>query len=83
MPAFQSVSEPELSKKYRLNAIGCERQAKHATDQATEQRWHELAAQWHSMASQAAKMAGWPPPGTNLTRSPGTGSNQFVISEQY
>lgn len=58
MPAFQSVSEPELSLKYRLNAIGCERRAKCATDQATEQRWHELAAQWHSMADQAAKMLG-------------------------
>jgi hypothetical protein len=58
MPVFQSVSEPELSQKYRPNAIGCERQAKRATDQATEQRWHELAAQWHSMADQAAKMLG-------------------------
>jgi hypothetical protein len=58
MPAFQSVTEPELSQKYRLNAIGCERQAKRATHQATEQRWHDLAAQWHSMADQAAKMLG-------------------------
>jgi hypothetical protein len=56
MPAFQSASEPELSQKYRLNAIECERQAKCATDQASEQRWHELAAQWHSMADQADKM---------------------------
>jgi hypothetical protein len=59
MPAFQkSVTEPELSRKYRENAIGCERLAKRATDHATEQRWHELAAQWHSMAEQAAKMLG-------------------------
>jgi hypothetical protein len=56
MPAFQSVSEPELSQKYRLNAIGCERQARRATEQATEQRWLEFAMQWHSMADQAVKM---------------------------
>ena len=58
MPVFQSVSEPELSQKYRLNAIGCERQAKRASNQATEQRWLDLAVQWHSMADQAAKMPG-------------------------
>ncbi len=58
MPAFQSVSRPQLSQEYRLNAIRCERQAKRATDQATEQRWLELAAQWRSMADQAAKMLG-------------------------
>jgi hypothetical protein len=46
MPVFQSVSEPELFQRYRLNAIGCERQAKSATDRATEQRWLELAAQF-------------------------------------
>jgi hypothetical protein len=56
MPAFQSASEPELSRKYRLNALGCERQAKRAIDLATEQRWLEFAAQWHSMADQAIKM---------------------------
>jgi hypothetical protein len=58
MPVFQSVSKPELSQKYRLNAIGCERQAKRASNHATEQRWLELAVQWHSMADQAAKMPG-------------------------
>lgn len=56
MPAFQSVCEPALSQKYRLKANGCERQAKHATDRETEQRWLELAAQWHSMADMAVKM---------------------------
>jgi hypothetical protein len=56
MPVFQSVSEPELSQRYRLNAIGCERQAMRAANRATEQQWLELAAQWHSMADQAAKM---------------------------
>ena len=58
MPAFQSVSRPELSQKYRLKAIECERQAKRATHQVTEQRWLELAVQWHSMADHAAKMLG-------------------------
>jgi hypothetical protein len=58
MPAFQSVSEPELSRKYRRNAIGCEKLAKRATDQVTQQRWHELAAQWHSMADKAAELLG-------------------------
>jgi hypothetical protein len=56
MPTFQSVPESGLSQKYRLNAIECERQAKRATDQVTEQRWQELAAQWHSMADQAVRM---------------------------
>jgi hypothetical protein len=56
MPAFQSVCESELSQKYRLKAIGCERQAKQATDRATEQQWLELAAQWHSMADLAGRM---------------------------
>jgi hypothetical protein len=82
MPAFQSVTEPELSQKYRRNAIGCERQAKRATDHATEQRWHELAAQWHSMADQAVKILG----GTSRHEPDEVsriGSNQFVISEQY
>jgi hypothetical protein len=58
MPAFQSVTEPELSQKYRLNAIECEKQAKCATDQVTKQRWHELAMQWHSMADKAAELLG-------------------------
>jgi hypothetical protein len=80
MPAFQSVSEPELSRKYRQNAIGCERQAKRATDQATEQRWHELAAQWCSMADQAAKMLGgaFRHEPDEVSRD----SNLFLISEQ-
>jgi hypothetical protein len=80
MPAFQSVSKPALSQKYRLNATGCERQAKLSTDQATEQRWHELAAQWHSMADQAAKMLGG-----HSRHEPdevSRDSNQFLISEQ-
>ncbi len=58
MPVFQSVAETELSQKYRLKAIGCETQAKHAADQATEQQWLELAAQWRSMADQAFRMLG-------------------------
>jgi len=76
MPVFQSVSEPELSQKYRLNAIGCERQAKRASNPATEQRWLALAVQWHSMADQAAKM-----PGGASRQEPDrisrVGSNQF------
>ena len=55
MPAFQSVPEVDLSAKYHLTAVGCERQAEHATDQDTEQQWRQLAAQWHSMANQAAR----------------------------
>lgn len=56
MPAYQSVPELDLSAKYHLKAVGCERQAKHATDQETEQEWRQLAMQWHSMADQAATM---------------------------
>ncbi len=56
MPAFYGVAELGLSQKYRLKAIGCEKQAEDATNQATVQQWHELAAQWHSMAEQASKM---------------------------
>lgn len=48
MPAFQSVSELDVSAKYHLKAIGCEQHAVHATDQATEQAWRVLAAQWHA-----------------------------------
>ena len=58
MPAYQSIPEFDLSQKYHLKAVGCERQAEHATDQPTEQEWRELAAQWHSMADQAATMSG-------------------------
>ena len=58
MPAFQSVPEFDLSEKYHLKAVGCEKQAKNATDQCTAQQWHELAAQWHSMANQATKILG-------------------------
>jgi hypothetical protein len=58
MPAFQSVPEFDLSAKYHLKAVGCEQQAEHATDQAAEQEWRQLAAQWHSMADQAATLSG-------------------------
>jgi hypothetical protein len=58
MPAFQSFAESGLPQTYHLNAIGCEKQAKRATDPATEQQWHELAVQWHLIADQAAKMQG-------------------------
>jgi hypothetical protein len=58
MPAFQSVPEFDLSEKYHLKAVGCEKCAVYASDQSTEQAWQELAAQWHSMADQAAKMLG-------------------------
>ena len=58
MRAFQSVPEFDLSEKYHLKAVGCEKCAEHASDQTTEQEWRELAAQWHSMADQAAKMLG-------------------------
>jgi hypothetical protein len=58
MPAYQSLPEFDLSVKYHLKAVGCEKCAEHASDQTTEQEWRELAAQWHSMADQAAKMLG-------------------------
>jgi cell division protein FtsL len=58
MPAFQSTPEFDLSAKYHLRAVGCERQAEHATDQTTEQEWRELAAQWHSMADLATVLSG-------------------------
>jgi hypothetical protein len=58
MPAYQSVPEVDLSKKYHLQAVGCEQQAEQATDQTTEQEWRQLAAQWHLMANQAATMSG-------------------------
>jgi hypothetical protein len=57
MPAYQSTAEFELSAKYHLKAVGCEQQAKQATDQTTEQEWRQLAVQWHSMADQAATMS--------------------------
>ncbi|MGZ5874503.1 MAG: hypothetical protein ACXWKP_20575 [Bradyrhizobium sp.] len=57
MPAFQSVPEFELSEKYHLKAVGCEKCAEHASDQTTEHEWQELATQWHSMADQAARMS--------------------------
>jgi hypothetical protein len=50
MPAYQSTAEFELSAKYHLKAVGCEQQAKQATDQTTEREWRQLAVQWHSMA---------------------------------
>jgi hypothetical protein len=57
MPAFQGISEINLSAKYHLKAVGCEQQAEQATDRTTEQEWRELAAQWHSMADQAATLS--------------------------
>ena len=57
MPAYLSVPEFDISEKYHLKAIGCEKCAEHASDQSTEQEWQELATQWHLMASRAAKMA--------------------------
>jgi hypothetical protein len=58
MPVYQSLPDLDLSAKYHLKAVGCERQAGQATDQATERQWRELAAQWLSMADQAATMSG-------------------------
>jgi hypothetical protein len=58
MPAYQSVPEVDLSEKYHLKAVGCEKCAEHAFDQTTERECQELEAQWHSMADQAAKMLG-------------------------
>jgi hypothetical protein len=58
MPAYQNFAEFGLSQEYHLKAVGCEKQAKNATDQSTAQQWHELAAQWHSMANQATKILG-------------------------
>jgi hypothetical protein len=58
MPAYQSLPECDLSETYHLKAFGCEKCAKLASDQATEQEWQELATQWHSMADQAARMLG-------------------------
>jgi hypothetical protein len=58
MPAYQSIPEFDLSEKYHLKAVRCERCAKTASDQTTEQEWQQLAAQWHSMADQAAKFQG-------------------------
>ena len=58
MPAYQSVPEFDLSEKYHLKAVGCEKCAEHASDQTTEHEWQELAAQWHSMADQAANALG-------------------------
>jgi hypothetical protein len=56
MPAYQSAPEFDLSEKYHLKAVGCEKCAERASDRTTELEWQELAAQWHSMADQAAGM---------------------------
>jgi len=45
MPAYQSVPEFNLSEKYHLKTVGCERCAKNASDQTTGQEWQQLAAQ--------------------------------------
>jgi hypothetical protein len=39
MPAYQSIRELDSSQKYHLQALGCEQQAEHATDQTTEREW--------------------------------------------
>jgi hypothetical protein len=57
MPAFQSIPEFDLSARYHLKAVGCEKKAEHATDQTTEQEWRQLATHWHSMADQAATIS--------------------------
>jgi hypothetical protein len=59
MPAYQSVPEFDLSRKYHLKAAGCEQCAERASDPITEQEWQDLATQWHSMADQAARKPGW------------------------
>jgi hypothetical protein len=56
MPAFQSVANLGLPQRYYLNAVGCEKQARNATDQTAEKQWRELAAEWHSMADRAADL---------------------------
>ncbi len=55
MPAFQSVLDSALSRKYYLKAVGCEKCAEYASDLTTEQQWRELAEQWLSLACRAEK----------------------------
>ena len=57
MPAYQSVCAIDLSNKYHLKAVGCEKCAERACDPTAEQEWQDLATQWHSMADQAAKLS--------------------------
>jgi hypothetical protein len=57
MPVYQSIPELDLSERYHLKAVGCERPAEHASDLTTEREWRELAAQWHAMADHAATMS--------------------------
>jgi hypothetical protein len=57
MPAYQSLPEFDLSKKYHLKAACCEKCAERASDQTTAQEWQKLATQRHSMADQAAQMS--------------------------
>jgi hypothetical protein len=58
MPAFQSVLNSGLSRKYYLKAVGCEKSAEHASDLTTEQQWRELAEQWLSLACRAERPSG-------------------------
>jgi hypothetical protein len=43
-----------LSEKYRLKALACEKLGRDATDSDTRSAWAEIAIEWHALASRMA-----------------------------
>jgi hypothetical protein len=40
----------DISERYRLKALACERSAKDATDPAVKLGWEEIAIEWHALS---------------------------------
>jgi hypothetical protein len=43
-----------LSEKYRLKAIACEKLVREAADQTIKFAWAEIAIEWHALANRTA-----------------------------
>ncbi len=52
---MRSVAMTDLSEKYRLKAIACEKSGREATDPAIRLAWADIAIEWHALANRAAQ----------------------------
>jgi hypothetical protein len=45
----------DLSEKYRLKAVACEKISREATDPKIKLAWAEIAIEWHALAFRIAQ----------------------------
>jgi hypothetical protein len=45
----------EISEKYRIKALACERLARDVPNRDFKEAWEEIAIEWHALASRSAE----------------------------